>query len=96
MMKHVVMWSFKEGVSLEDQLEMKRQLESLQGVVPSLVRIEIGLDVSKTDAAMDMVLCTEFEDESGLKAYATHPEHLKVVEFVKTLVCKRAVVDYII
>lgn len=94
MIKHIVMWKFKDEVSEADKLEMKRQLEALKGVVPTLIDIEIGLDVVGSDASKDMVLYSEFNSLDDLKAYAGHPEHLKVVEFVKPLVSERAVVDY--
>jgi ABC-type antimicrobial peptide transport system ATPase subunit len=94
MIKHIVMWKFKDGVGEADKLEMKRRLEALKGVVPSLVDIEIGLNMAVCPPAMDMVLCSEFQTMEDLKAYAAHPKHLKVVEFVKPLVCDRAVVDY--
>ena len=47
-----------------------------------------------SEASKDMVLYSEFQSMDDLKAYAGHPEHLKVVEFVKPLVCERHVVDY--
>lgn len=94
MIKHIVMWTFKPEVSEADKLEMKRQLEALQGVVPTLLKIEVGLNVAEGDAARDMVLYSEFESLTDLTAYAGHPEHVKVVEFVKPLVRDRAVVDY--
>ncbi len=52
------------------------------------------MDLSGKPAAMDMVLCTEFQTLEDLQTYAAHPEHQKVVEFVKPLVSDRAVVDY--
>lgn len=94
MIKHIVMWTFKNEVATKDKLEMKRRLESLKGVVPVLLDIEVGLDTSGKEASMDMVLYTEFKNTDDLDAYAGHPAHLKVVEFVKPLVCERAVVDY--
>lgn len=94
MIKHIVMWKFKDGIADGDKLEMKRRLESLKGMVPSLVDIEIGMNVAEGDAAKDMVLYSEFNSLDDLQAYAIHPEHLKVVEFVKPLVCERAIVDY--
>ncbi|MBN2686204.1 MAG: Dabb family protein [Pontiellaceae bacterium] len=94
MIKHIVMWKFKEETTEADKLEMKRKLESLKGVVPTLIDIEIGLDVLGSAASMDMVLYSKFDSMEALQAYATHPEHLKVVEFVKPLVSERAVVDY--
>ena len=95
MFKHIVMWRFKPEVMQEDKLEMKRQLEALADVVPSLQAIEVGLNVAKVDAAYDVVLTTVFEDEAGFQAYATDPLHLEVVDFVRKMVCDRAVVDYI-
>jgi len=94
MIKHIVMWKFKEDVAESDKQEMKRKLESLKGVVPTLADIEVGLDVVGSDASKDMVLYSEFNSLDDLKAYAEHPAHLKVVDFVKPLVCERHVVDY--
>ena len=94
MIKHIVMWKFKDEVGEDDKAEMKSRLEALKGVVPSLIDIEVGMDVVGSDASKDMVLYSEFNSMDDLKAYAVHPEHLKVVEFVKPLVCERHVVDY--
>ncbi|MFL2877239.1 MAG: Dabb family protein [Pontiellaceae bacterium] len=94
MFKHIVMWRLKPEVKEEDQLEMKRQLEALLDVVPSLKAIEVGLNIAKGDATYDVVLTTVFEDEVGFQAYATDPVHLEVVDFVRRLVCDRAVVDF--
>ena len=88
------MWKFKDGVVEADKLEMKRQLESLKGVVPSLLQIEVGMDVVGTDQSKDMVLTTLFHSLSDLQAYADHPAHLQVGAFIKPLVCERTVVDY--
>ena len=67
--------------------------------VPSLQAIEVGLNVAEGDAAFDVVLTTLFEDDAGVgfvdrhaEAYATDPLHLEVVDFVRRLVCDRAVV----
>jgi hypothetical protein len=94
MFKHIVMWRFKPEVQREDQLEMKRRLEALLSVVPSLQAIEVGMNVASGEATFDVVLTTVFEDEVGYQAYATDPAHLDVVDFVRSLVCDRAVVDY--
>lgn len=96
MIKHIVMWKFKDEATEADKLEMKRQLEALKGVVPTLVDIEVGLNFSPCDPAKDMVLTTEFQTQDDLKAYASHPEHQKVVAFVKPFVAERAVVDYVV
>jgi hypothetical protein len=43
---------------------------------------------------MDLSIYTEFENRAGLEAYAIHPEHLKVVEFIKRVVDGSKVSDY--
>lgn len=94
MIKHIVMWKFKEGVAEADKLAVKHGLEALMGVTPTLINIEVGLDMLGTDQSKDMVLYSEFQSLEDLKAYATHPEHLKVGELLKPLVCERHAVDY--
>jgi hypothetical protein len=94
MIKHIVMWKFKDGVPEAEKREAKRQLESLKGVTPTLVEIEVGLDVLGSAQSKDMVLHSEFRSLEGLQAYAEHPEHVKVAEFIKPRVCERHAVDY--
>jgi hypothetical protein len=94
MIKHIVMWKFKDGVADADKAEVKRQLEALKGVTPTLIDIEVGLDVLGSDQSKDMVLYSEFASMDDLKAYAEHPEHVKVGGFLKPLVCERHCVDY--
>lgn len=94
MIKHIVMWKFKEGVAEADKLAVKHGLEALMGVTPTLINIEVGLDVLGTDQSKDMVLYSEFQSLEDLKAYATHPEHMKVGEKLKPLVCERHAVDF--
>ena len=94
MIKHIVMWKFKDDVAESDKLKMKSQLDTLKGIIPTLIDISVGLDILHKDRSWDIVLCSEFESMVGLEEYAVHPEHLKVVEFVKTVVSIGAAVDY--
>jgi len=41
-----------------------------------------------------MSLYSKFNTKEDLKAYAIHPEHLKVVEFIKSVALESKVVDY--
>ena len=61
MVKHIVMWKFKEDTAEADKLEMKQRLEALKGVVPTLVDIEVGMDLSNKEASMDMGALFRFE-----------------------------------
>ena len=98
MIKHIVMWKFKEfaeGKSCEENVEIVRNaLYALVGVIGEIKNMELGTDISHTDASMDLVLLTEFECAEDLKKYAVHPEHVKVADYVKKVTDTRVVLDY--
>ncbi len=96
MVKHIVLFEFKDENRQENIQKAKEMLESLIDSVPTLNSIEVGVNFSTEDRAMDLSIITTFDNELGLKEYATHPEHLKVVEFIKTVVKSSKVSDYYI
>jgi len=92
--KHIVMFDFKDENKNENIAKAKEMLEALIESVPSLKSMEVGVNFSPESRAMDLSIYTEFDDKAGLEAYAIHPEHLKVVEFIKTVVNSSKVSDY--
>ena len=94
MIVHIVMFQFKEENKKANMIQAKQMLENLMGAVPSLKSIDVGLNFSKEERAMDLSIITAFESEEDLEAYAVHPEHVKVVDFIKTVVEYSKVVDY--
>jgi hypothetical protein len=98
MLKHIVLFKLKpaaEGAS--QQQNAKRMVEMLHGLkstIPQIRHIEAGVNAIPSDAAYDVAIYSEFANEQDLKTYANHPEHMKVVEFVKKVVESRVVVDY--
>ena len=94
MIVHIVMFAFKEENKKANIIQAKQMLENLMGAVPTLRSIDVGVNFSSEERAMDLSIITSFENRKGLEAYAIHPEHLKVVEFIKTVVEYSKVVDY--
>lgn len=98
MLKHIVMWRFKDGAegktALEHSAWMKQYLEALLGVVPELHSLEYGVDVLRSAASYDGVLTVTVDDLDALSRYANHPEHLKVVEYAKRVAESRVAVDF--
>ena len=98
MIKHIVMWKFKDSAHGNDRASnarmAKERLESLRGRIPGLLAIEVGVDVSATANSCDVVLYTEFADADALKVYQAHPLHQAVVPFVAEAASERRVVDY--
>ncbi|QJB55040.1 Dabb family protein [Pseudodesulfovibrio sp. zrk46] len=98
MVRHIVWWTLKEevdGVSAQENAEkMKEMLEALMGRIEGLQHIEVGYKILTDDPKVDVILCSEHDDAEALAHYATHPEHLACVEFVKTVVSSRQAIDY--
>ena len=95
MVVHIVLFKFREE-NKEDNIETaKAMLEALVESVPTLNSMEVGINYSDKERAMDLSIITTFDTKWGLEAYATHPEHLKVVEFIKEVVVESKVVDYV-
>lgn len=99
MIKHIVMWTLKDEAGgkpkAENLAKMKALLEELPAKVPGVVELEVAVSgLFESVPPTDIVLYTVFKTKEDLKAYAVHPEHLKVVEFVKSVVAERRVIDY--
>lgn len=94
MIVHIVMFKFKEENKKANIIQAKQVLENLMGAVPSLRSIDVGVNFSEEERAMDLSIITSFEGREGLDAYAMHPEHLKVVDFIKEVAEYSKVVDY--
>jgi hypothetical protein len=91
------MMSMKELSPSEKEKHQKKlvsQLEALPHFISVIEKLEVGNNISDRSAAMDLVLYTEFKDEAALNEYRVHPEHLKVLDFIKEVVAEARVVDY--
>ncbi|HMP72820.1 MAG TPA: Dabb family protein [Kiritimatiellia bacterium] len=98
MIKHVVMWTFKEDAEGRDRAavaaKVKTDLLALASLIPAIRRIEVGINQLPSDAACDICLLSEFDTWADLDTYRDHPAHQAVVAYVKTVVTSRHVVDY--
>ena len=93
MIRHVVMWKFKEENKKANMEHAREILYALKPVIKELRRMEIGFDFSGTDMSYDMILLTEFDSVEDMKTSAVHPEHLKVSGFIRSVIESRVVLD---
>ena len=98
MLKHVVMWRFKEGADGKTRKEhaewMKENLERLPEMIPEICSLEVGVNKCTGDMAYDAVLISVFRSTDDLKKYKEHPEHKKVSAYCKKVRESRTVVDF--
>ncbi len=94
MLVHIVMFKFKEENKKANIIQAKQMLENLMGAIPSLRSIDVGVNFIASDRAMDLSLISVFETKEGLDLYDAHPEHQKVVTFIKSVVEYSKASDY--
>ena len=98
MIKHIVIWKLKEtanGQSKDENAKaIKEKLEGLVGVVPGLLRAEVGFDFRGSAESADAGLYSEFESREAFEAFLTHPAHKEVQPFVKEARSERLMLDY--
>ena len=91
MVKHIVLYTFKEDVSKEDAVKLIASvLEPLGGKFPGLLHMEIR----RTFNGMDYALYSEFESREALTNYASHPLHLEAKDHFFHLLDSRVAADY--
>ena len=93
MVKHIVMFKLieKNKTNIE---KVVNALKRLEGNIDVLRSIEIGVDFAQSERSYDIVLTTEFENREGLEIYGPHPNHLPVVEIIRSLCSGSVTVDY--
>lgn len=87
MFRHIVSWNFNEDVSEEERAairtELSEKFHALVGVIPGLLKVEVGMPPHPTSNA-DLVLYCEMENENTFTVYHDHPEHIKVATIIRS------------
>ena len=91
MVKHIVVYTLKEGVEKKEAVALiESVLVPLVGKIPGLKHMEIKLAFN----GMDYALYSEFESREALSAYAVHPLHLEAKDKFFHLLDSRVAADY--
>ncbi len=98
MVKHVILWTLKEGYSKEETADIKAGiksgLEGLKGEIPGLIDIKVNTEPLESSNC-DVMLDSSFEDKESLKGYAVHPKHVDVANNkVRPFTSSRVCMDY--
>ena len=92
MIKHIVCFKLNDGESPE---KAKEVLLSMQGNVPMLKGIEVGVDKLHSARSYDVILAVILDDMDALADYQVDPYHVGVVKKHMHAVTKSSVsVDF--
>lgn len=98
MVKHIVMWKFKDfaqGLSKQENLmKVKTMLEALPEKIDFIREMRVEFNVNNKEGMYDAVLISAFDTLDDVKRYRVHPEHVKISQYVALIKTDRASVDY--
>lgn len=92
MVRHIVMWKFKEDAQAE-MMEFIQGLRSLNGVIPQILDMEVGINELESKE-FDAVLVSTFASMEDLETYKNDPRHVAVSQLCKSIRTQRVAVDY--
>ena len=94
MIRHIVIFKFKEEVPQSDRDGLLEMLRALPSKISEIIDFEAGYDVVRSPRAFDLALVTSYADLAALDRYAKHEHHLPVIERAKELCQQVASVDF--
>lgn len=92
MIRHIVMWKFKDGAE-NDAKNFLSKLEGLKNEISEIVSLQTGFNINpKND--FNAVLIADFNSMDDLHSYASNPKHLAVANENSDLRLKREAIDF--
>jgi len=92
--RHIVFFKLKPEISAEERKDFVRRLKELPSRVPGVLAPEIGEDFMGSARSYHAALIFGFADRAALDLYATHPNHLPVVERARQICESIVTVDF--
>ena len=93
------MWKLNKDASdqsKKDSAELiKSALEQLPPLISQIASYEVGINLHDSERTFDIVLISEFQNQTDFENYRTHPDHIKAVKIIRELCQKARFVDFI-
>ncbi len=94
MVTHIVFFKLGDP-SPENVADLKTRLLSMNGKVPQLRHLEVGVDVVRSERSYDLALVTKFDSLEDLGCYQSHPYHAgEIIPYVRRVSESVVAVDY--
>jgi hypothetical protein len=95
MIRHVVVFSWKAGVTDEERQKVAAELRGLRPLMTGVVAYHVGADAGIVAGNADFAVVGDFEDRESYLAYRTHPAHRAVIEeTIEPIVAERHSIQY--
>jgi hypothetical protein len=90
---HVVFFKLKDP-SPENMEKARAAIAGLEGRIPQLRHLEVGVDLLRSERSYDLALVSRFDSLADLQAYQVHPVHQEVVKYLREVSASILAVDY--
>ena len=78
MFTHIVLFKLKEAT--KENIEKARDiLASMEGKIPELKYLEVGVDIERSERSFDVSIITRFDSEKDYRTYAISDYHVNYV-----------------
>ena len=83
---HIFGFRWKEHATTEDQARAAREIRAFQGAIPGLIDVAVGENLSPRSRGYSFAGLMRFEDRAACDAYATHPAHMALLNWLVPLI----------
>lgn len=94
MIRHVVMFKFKDETSSDERQQFIASLHQLADDIDIIKALDVGENITEAARACDIVLIVDLEGDNALEIYANHPDHIPVKQRAGAICSASYVVDY--
>ncbi|MBC7171626.1 MAG: Dabb family protein, partial [Polyangiaceae bacterium] len=93
MITHIVLFKLKDPTAENIRITAD-VLRAMEGRIPELLEIEVGIDELRSERSYDVSLRTRHASWEDLDAYQKHPVHDQVLDHMKTVIARAVAVDF--
>jgi hypothetical protein len=95
MIRHVVVFTWKPGMTAEQVEEIATELRGLVSMIPAIQAYTCGPDAGITKGNADFAVAADFDDEAGFVSYRDDPRHRDIIQrLITPFVAQRAALQF--
>jgi len=93
LLTHIVLFKLIDR-SPENVEKARGVLMSMEGKIPLLRHLEVGVDVLHSERSYDLALVTKFDSLDNMQSYQVHPVHVEISNYMKSVRESSITLDY--
>ncbi|HXW47044.1 MAG TPA: Dabb family protein [Streptosporangiaceae bacterium] len=79
MIRHVVLFTWSEGMTDEQEQQLAAELNALAPTLPGVRSYRAGQDAGLIEGNFDFAVVGDFDDAASYLAYRDHPAHQDII-----------------